>query len=206
MKMRLKYVSHDMDPLTVCVSQVGVVFWSVGQCSSSHDVLIQRISRMPDPPYMYMSSVLHVTSTTCHPYHMSHVITVSSQPSLHVHVISTTCHMSPQCPPNPPYMYMSSVPHVISTTVSSQPSLHVHVISTTCHMSLACHVVSQVRDEPEDGERFYNPVILVQFLIVIIYFYFTSVCGYCDPLPLGGGGGEGKGQATLASMTYVTPE
>ena len=75
-------------------------------------------------------------------------------------------------------------------------------------MSLACHVVSQVRDEPEDGERFYNPVILVQFLI-IIFFNFTSVCGYCDPLPLGGGGGgggEGKGQATLASMTYVTPE
>ena len=111
-EMRLKYVSHDMDPLTVCVSQVGVVFWSVGQCSSSHDVLIQRISRMPDPPYMYMPSVPHVTSTTCHQYHMSHVITVSSQPSLHVHVISTTCHMSPQCPPNPPYMYMSSVPHV----------------------------------------------------------------------------------------------
>ena len=74
---------------------------------------------------------VHVISTTCH------VITVSSQPSLHVHVISTTCHV----------ITVSSQPslhvHVISTTchvitVSSQPSLHVHVISTTCHMPSQC--------------------------------------------------------------------
>ena len=65
-------------------------------------------------------------------------------------------------------------------------------------MSLACHVVSQVRYEPEDGERFYNPVILVQFLI---FFYFTSVCGYCDPLPLGGGR-KGSGDSSINDLCH----